>query len=246
LNRAGPGLAGADFTSHRVWNGNWLVQWKSLAADTQELQAVCDRFSLFLDLTPAKPFVIHGKDGVSVKGPAPGEASHYISFTRLLAKGQLSGQPVSGVAWMDHEFFTSPSAGSLAGWDWFAVQLDNDEELMLYRLRDKSGEPDAYSSGTFVDAKGGTRFLSAADFLLSPSGLWQSPDSRARYPIAWEISVPSLGLHLSETTSLASQELFTPRSVSPTYWEGAVNYSGEIHGQAIKGVGYLEMTGYQK
>src|SRR5579859_5000171 len=27
LNRAGPGLAGADAATGRVWNGNWQAQW---------------------------------------------------------------------------------------------------------------------------------------------------------------------------------------------------------------------------
>ena len=27
------------------------------------------------------------------------------------------------MAWMDHEFFTEPPNSNLAGWDWFAIQL---------------------------------------------------------------------------------------------------------------------------
>jgi predicted secreted hydrolase len=32
--------------------------------------------------------------------------------------------------------------------------------------------------------------------------------------------------------------------VSPSYWEGAVTYNGQMRGQPVSGVGYLEMTGY--
>ena len=35
LNRAGPGLAGADLKQQRVWNGNWQVRW---VGDRQSLQ----------------------------------------------------------------------------------------------------------------------------------------------------------------------------------------------------------------
>lgn len=249
LNRAGPSLAGSSLEQQRYWNGNWQVRWSSLASGSQELEAVCKRFNLHLSLTPAKPLVIHGKDGVSAKGPLPGEASHYLSFTRLAARGELSdwnnrSLALSGLAWMDHEFFSQTADESLAGWDWFAIQLNNNEEIMLYRLRRKSGQADRFSSGTYVDAQGRAHFLSASDFSLSPREIWHSAASGARYPIAWTISIPCLQLDLSEQTELRNQELFAKDSVTPTYWEGAVLYQGRIHSQPIEGVGYLEMTGY--
>ena len=247
-NRAGPGLAGSSLGEQRYWNGNWQVHWTSLATGKQELTAVCDEFSIKLDLNPEKPFVIHGQNGISRKGPLPAQASHYISYTRLGASGNIDSKSksfaVSGLAWMDHEFFTEPRDENLAGWDWFAIQLDNNEELMLYRLRLKSGAPDPYSSGTYVDSGNRAHFLAASDIEFSPSAIWQSPASGARYPLAWTVAVPSLGLDLNEKTALKNQELFSARGVSPAYWEGAVTYDGHIRAQTVKGVGYLEMTGY--
>ena len=254
LNRAGPGLAGATAgfkgEQQRCWNGNWQVSWDDAATGQQELQAVSDRLKIQLTLKPEKPFVIHGQNGVSTKGPLPGEASHYISFTRLAATGRAEwrGQSASltGLAWMDHEFFTGPRDGSLAGWDWFAVQLDNREDLMLYRLRNKSGEASPYSSGTYVDRNGKAHFLGAAQFKLSAIESWRSKLSGASYPISWKIEVPSLDLELWEQTSLKNEELFSSNGTTPTYWEGAVTYQGRSHGQPVKGLGYLEMTGYDK
>jgi predicted secreted hydrolase len=241
LNRAGPGLAG------QCWNGNWRVKWTT-DDGRQQLQAVGSDFTLTLSLEPSKPFVINGVDGVSQKGPAKGEASHYISFTRLKSEGTLvrggKNISVSGASWMDHEWFTEKQDPSLQGWDWFAIQLDNEEEIMLYRLRLNSGAVSPYSSGTFVDAKGNARHLSSADFTLTPGGNWRSPNSKATYPLAWHLEVPSLGLKLDEKTELRQQELYTPSSVSPGYWEGAVSYAGEEQGKVITGRGYLEMTGY--
>ncbi len=249
LNRAGPGLAGSSLAQQRYWNGNWQVRWTSLKTDEQQLRAVSNRFTLELNLKREKPVVIHGKDGISQKGPLRGQASHYISFTRLHVAGQLLGwngrsYKLDGLAWMDHEFFTQVNDNNLAGWDWFAIQLDDNEELMLYRLRTKSGEKDPFSSGTYVDAQGQAHFLSAADFLLSPGDTWRSAASGAQYPIAWKISIPCLQLELSEKTLLKNQELIAKDSVTPTYWEGAVMYDGRIHAKPVTGVGYLEMTGY--
>lgn len=247
LNRTGPGLAGASQQGARYWNGNWDVRW--LAPNgPQELQAVTDDFTLRLRMQSAKPPVIHGQNGISQKGPKPGEASHYISLTRLLSTGQLDygGQrfTVDGIAWMDHEFFTEQNDTDLSGWDWFAIQLDNHRELMLYRLRLKDGSESPYSSGTFVDEQGNSQALSAADFVLQPGRTWHSGKSDASYPVAWSISVPKLKLQLSETTPLEDQELSGEGSATPTYWEGAVDYNGTLQGQPTRGVGYLEMTGY--
>jgi predicted secreted hydrolase len=145
---------------------------------------------------------------------------------------------------MDHEFFTQPSNPTLSGWDWFSIQLDNNQELMIYRLRQKSGEPDPYSSGTYVDAKGVAHFLKSSEFSLTPAANWRSPLSGAAYPLSWQISVPSLGLSLTETTTLKNQELIGKTLISPTYWEGAVTYSGIMQARPVHGLGYLEMTGY--
>ncbi len=250
LNRAGPGLAGVSLGQRREWNGNWQVLWTDLSSGRQQLQAICDQFKLTLALTPAKPPVVNGKDGVSRKGPEPAQTSHYFSFTRIEAHGDIykdgKRAALSGLAWMDHEFFTGPSRTDLAGWDWFAIQLENDEELMLYRLRLKSGGISPYSSGTFVDSSGTAHFLDASEFSLSPSEKWRSSASGASYPANWTISVPSLDLRLSEWTDLKNQELFDENGLTPTYWEGAVSYAGAMQGKPLTGVGYLEMTGYAK
>lgn len=247
LNRAGPGLAGAGLTDRKYWNGNWQAKWISLETGEQELQAVTNKLSLNLRLTPGKPFAINGEDGISRKGPRPDEASHYISFTRLAAIGKLCWKnhefDVNGLAWMDHEFFSESADHGLAGWDWFAIQLDNREELMLYRLRSKSGS-DQYSSGTFVDAEGKAHHLGASQFSMKPLATWHSPNSGATYPVSWKISVPSVGLELTEQTALPNQELFDSRKLSPIYWEGAVSYDGTLREASVHGLGYLEMTGY--
>jgi predicted secreted hydrolase len=232
------------------WNGNWHVHWTSLDQSIQQLEAVSGQFTLRLTLHPAKPLVVHGRNGISQKGPDPSEASHYLSFTRLLATGSLESSTsrfqLNGLAWMDHEFFSEKRNGELAGWDWFAIQLDNGEEVMLYRLRLKSGAVSPYSSGTFIDAQGHGHFLKRADFSLAPGGEWKSPQSETRYPLAWHITIPCLGLQLDERTQLKNQELFSKDALTPTYWEGAVTYDGEMHGRQAHGVGYLEMTGYNQ
>jgi predicted secreted hydrolase len=252
LNRAGPGLAAADLDQARIWNGNWEVRWLEPTAPLghQKLRAVSEDFSLEIELTPQKPPVVHGEDGVSRKAAGPGRASHYISFTRLSAAGTLSlaGRQfeVNGLAWMDHEFSTDSMGPDQAGWDWMSIQLDNGEELMLYRMRRKDGSADPVSSGTFVDRDGRALHLDWSDIVMEPSEPWESPRTGGRYPLRWKVAVPRLKLTLECRAEFADQEVVSKRELSPTYWEGAVVYQGRAGEEQVGGVGYLEMTGYDK
>jgi len=240
LNRAGPGIAGISFDERRIWNGNWQSQWET-ASGAQILTAVAEGIRFELRLTPRKPAVIHGEKGVSQKSEGAGFASYYVSFPRLAVEGSLNGAAVTGLAWMDHEWFTDQLSPNQAGWDWFSIQLDNDTDLMLFQLRRTDGTTDPYSAGTFISRDGHATYLKRADFDLQPTGFWRSPKTGARYPVRWQISVPSLKITLDCTAALPDQELAAPDEQGTTYWEGAVAYSGSASGS-----GYLEMTGYDK
>jgi predicted secreted hydrolase len=243
LNRAGPGLAGANPAAGRIWNGNW-------SAGLDHLSAVTESFRLNLKTAARKPPVIHGANGVSQKAQGEGRASHYVSITRLAVSGdlQLEGETfqVSGTAWMDHEFFTHQLEPEQSGWDWLSIQLEDGTELMLFRLRRRDGTIDPFSAGTYIDAGGAARHLALSDFSLEPErgSEWTSQRSGGKYPLRWHIRVPSLGLDLQASTPLQSQELVSANGNSPTYWEGAMDYSGTRAGKPVRGVGYLEMTGY--
>ena len=248
LNRAGPGLAGASLDQQKVWNGNWQVLWRN---GQQELQAIAPDYALHLVMTSRKPPVVHGQNGISQKGAGAGNASHYISFTRLLTSGtiELNGTSysVEGTSWMDHEFFSSGLDNGEVGWDWLSLQLADNTELMLYRLRHNDGSVDPFSSGTYVDANGKTTYLGLRDFTMTPTGeTYASPITKAVYPVGWRVTIPSLGLDMRIRTPLASQELASGSYAGVSYWEGAIDISGTRRGAPVGGVGYLEMTGYAK
>jgi predicted secreted hydrolase len=230
LNRQGPGLAGASFDRRRIWNGNWSAQWQG---ENQTLDAVAEHFRFHLQLTPETPFVIQGENGVSQKAEGRGRASHYVSFPRLKVSGTINSLAVSGSAWMDHEWFTEQLTPNQVGWDWFSIQLDNHTELMLFELRHKDGSIDSYSSGTFIDARGVARHLRRDEFTLQPLAYWH------KYPVEWRLRVPALNIDLTSRAVMPDQELRVKQGGS-SYWEGAVDYAG-----TQKGVGYVEMTGYE-
>ena len=106
------------------------------------------------------------------------------------------------------------------------------------------GSADPVSSGTLVFADGRTQPLTAQDLTVESLDYWTSPRSKAQYPQHWRITAPSVGLTLDVKSLLADQELNTARSTRVMYWEGAVSATGQVHGTAVTGRGYVELTGY--
>lgn len=246
LNRAGPGIAGVDAAAGTIWNGNWKTQ---IGMRSHTLRGVGENFRIELEVAPQKEPVIHGQNGVSQKAEGKGHASHYISFTRMTTAGVvvLKGKryTVEGDTWMDHEFFSESMQGDEIGWDWLSIQLDDRSELMLYRLRHRDGSVDPYSSGTYVDNAGKVLHLALQDFSMTSAGeAWKSGRTGATYPIDWSVTIPELKLQIDISTPLKSQE-FVSR-FGPSYWEGAIDIRGRRQNQAVRGTGYLEMTGYSE
>lgn len=246
LNRAGVHWAGASESHLEVWNETWRV-----VQDDQgrhHVVADTDDFALDLRLEEGKGAVLQGDAGYSRKGADPGNASHYYSLTRMPASGtiRVGGRTVqvTGTAWMDHEFGTSTLEPGTQGWDWFALQLDDNRELMLYRFRRTDGAEDPYSSGTIVAPDASTRRLAAGDFVITPRRTWLSPATGARYPVEWDVTLPGTDTALRVRAVLDAQELTTQRSTNVTYWEGAVDVEGTLDGRPVDGRGYVELTGY--
>ena len=256
LNRSGPAWAGAATDAYRVWNEDWQATLEP--GGVHRLLAQGRDFGIDLRAIEDRAPALHGQDGYSRKGSAPGNASHYYSLTRMPTQGTLTlngrAVQVTGQSWMDHEFGTSFLEDGQDGWDWFSIQLDDGRDLMIFQLRRSDGTMDPRSSGTLIE--GGTPGAGTAarprqvpitlesGFRLEPGRTWTSPASRARYPVTWRVVVPGTGLDLTVTAIVDAQELHTPESTGISYWEGAIDVSGRSAGQAVKGRGYLEMTGY--
>ena len=276
--RGALGLAGAEADPFRVWLEDWSLAsagGEGVDGDDRSvgpedptfparLRAASDSFAVSLRLDRGKPPVLQGDRGLSPKGPEPGNASYYYSLTRMPTEGFVvlgsDTLRVEGTSWMDREWSTSALGPAVEGWDWFALQLDGNRELMYYRLRREDGTAASPSGGTWVEADGSHRSLSAGDVELTPVSWWESPDrgaraasnetgrvpgegdapERVRYPVSWEIAVPSEGLTVTVEPLLRDQEW----RGAFRYWEGAMEVRGTLEGEEIRGRGYLEMTGY--
>lgn len=233
-------------TSYYLKLGNWSVRE---AHGAHILRASIDGDVIFeASLQPQKPVALNGQSGVSFKDH--GEASRYFSYTRMAAEGDITwhGQTehFTGSAWMDREFGTWRSTENQKGWDWFSVQLDNDEELMVYHIRNSRNEPSAFSSGTFVNANGEHTPLAHQDFQLVTTDYWRSPRSGATYPSGWTLKVPRLQIELQVMPSLKDQELDTRGTTMIVYWEGSCRVQGTRDAQPVTGRSYVELVGYDR
>ncbi|WP_160107189.1 lipocalin-like domain-containing protein [Pseudomonas izuensis] len=235
--RGGVGQAGVRLAPFNAWIDDWRFSSRSSDADPLadvQLSVRDKSFSYQLRLTSNQPLVLQGDKGFSQKSEQ-GQASYYYSQPFFQASGllEIDGKPyqVSGPAWLDREWSSQPLTASQTGWDWFSLHLDSGEQVMLYRMRQKDGEP--YLTGTWTDAMGQTQLLHATDIRLIPQDTTRV--AGRSMPVRWSILIP--GKHLDIVISALNPKAWMDLRIP--YWEGPVQLSGSHGGQ-----GYLEMTGY--
>ncbi len=237
-------LAGASNQPVKVWLENWQLigQPNGRHGFPWQLSIQDQQMSLDLSLTSHKPVVLQGNEGLSQKSPAPGNASYYYSLSRLETHGTLNigghSYQVSGTSWLDREWGSSQLAKSQVGWDWFSIQLYDNQELMYYQLRTQDGKAHTSSQGKWVDQAGDTQAINPSGIQLTPLAWWTADDGKT-YPIKWRLQYPNNNSDLIIEAQVADQYMTT----LVHYWEGTVSIVDAHTGESL-GVGYLEMTGY--
>lgn len=201
-------------------------------------------YAVRLEVETTKPAALHDGDGYIDYGN--GTASYYYSWTRLRVAGEIDTgdgwEPVTGSAWMDHQWgdFATYQDG---GWDWFAMQLDDGTDVMLYLIRGACGEA-LRIDGSVVAPDGELAVLGAGDFAVTATAEWTSTTTGATYPSGWLLEIPALDLAMSVTPTLLDQELDTRRTTGVVYWEGEAVVQGTYGDEPIEGLAYVELTGY--
>jgi predicted secreted hydrolase len=243
-SRGADGLAGASGDPFRVWLEDWTLEALDAEGTTVRLRAQEDGLGLDLILKSLKPIVAHGEQGLSAKSEEWGNASYYLSYTRLATEGTLliDGRRVlvRGLSWFDHEWSTSALGERAVGWDWFGLQMSDNRELMMYLIRNDDGSIDEVSAGTLVEPDGTVIQLGQDQFQIQILDRWKSENSQGDYPSEWRITVSEYGVDILVEPWLEDQEM----DISIIYWEGAVTLHGFSRGQEVEGRGYVELTGY--
>lgn len=216
------GLAGAATRSTEAWIDDWRF---ALQGDTYRASIPARDFTLQLALKAARAPLLQGEAGFSRKGHRREEASYYYSRPQLAASGTLDGEPVSGLAWLDHEWSSQYLAPEAAGWDWCGINLAGGRSLTAFRIRDRQG-------GTHYAPPG---------VAFEPLRTWRSPRTGVEYPVAMRVTANGKAYDLEPL--MQDQELDARATTGTVYWEGAVR---ALQAGREVGRGYLELTGYWK
>ena len=148
---------------------------------------------------------------------------------------------------MDHEFGSAALRENQQGWDWFSIQLDNDAELMLYVIRRTDGTPDVTSSGSLIASDGSVIHIRREQMRITPLLAMEVEEERRDVSDGLARRAAAVRRRARRSQPLLrEQELLTKGSTQITYWEGAVDVTGSFGGNAVRGEGYVEMTGYDK
>jgi predicted secreted hydrolase len=247
IARQGFGLAYAkpDNTDLR------LDKWSMVRAPDGHYDVSADAagFALHLTFTPTQAPLLQGANGYFRKGPLREQASYYYSEPQLRVTGSVTRPavdgttgahtPVTGSAWLDHEWFTQ-FAHDAVGWDWLGANLSDGAALMAFKLRDIDGHV-VSAHAALRNADGRVTQYGPGDVDFTPTRQWRSPRTNTQYPVATVVRTGDTRWQL--TPLLDDQELDSRESTGVLYWEGAVTVSRD--GQRA-GHGYLELTGYGK
>ena len=219
----------------KIDNWRWIGTGEELFPASLAVDG--DQFSYQLSLNANAPYQLQGEQGYSVKSADGSVASHYYSQPFIQVSGQVTlkgeSHQVTGEAWLDREWSSQFLNKDQAGWDWFALRLDDGSTLMLFQLRGESDSETSFYSGRRMFADGSGRNIESDEIAIEVLD-WHQIDTN-RYPISWKINIPSESIQL--TTQALNPDAKIPLSIS--YWEGPVVISGSHQGE-----GYMELTGY--
>lgn len=239
--RAGFDLASASEHDTAITLRDW-----SLVREGQSYAASlpANGFGLDLQFTATQPVLLQGNEGISRKGPLPGEFSHYYSQPQLGVRGTLRLGPQSfdlkgGRAWLDHEWSDELLDPQAVGWDWIGMNLDDGSALTAFRIRDGAGRA-LWDGGSFRSGPGDLRIFHHGEVAFNARQHWQSPATQTVYPAQWSVATPAGNYSVNAVVD--NQELDSRASTGAIYWEGLSDLA-DSRGRHV-GRGYLEMTGY--
>jgi len=233
--------AGVSSEPFSAWMDDWALQSTTSTWLPLEVKARQDEFALQLELNSTSPLVLQGEAGFSQKH-TNGGGSFYYSHPFLNANGELlvNGQTVAvtGEAWLDREWSSQFLQAGQVGWDWFSLHLESGEKLMLFQLRQGTGNKGSenFLHGKLMAPDGSTSSLNPDQIKLQ---VVQASDVAGRdLPLHWQVVLPQINRHLSIKPLHPEQWL----DVDFPYWEGVIIVDGD--GPENSGRGYMELTGY--
>ena len=239
---------GNTATNTNYWYSFTNDDWKIEATDNYHKVVVSSaNHTLNLNMIGSGDVMLHNSSGyISDENGW----TYYYTEPNLETSGQLTlnGEisDVVGSSWMDHQWGEFTVAGYPSGWQWFGMQLPNNQYLMLSESRTTDANRSTYA--TFRDSSGSTHHVSQEDIELITLDYWASSKTNAIYPRKWILSIKKHSILLEIESAVADQELteaFPPQTI---YWEGVATISGIINGYYFTEKddyrAFVELVGY--
>ena len=176
--------------------------------------------------------------------------TYYYSYPRMQANGVLTidGRKVDvkGEVWFDHQWGDFFVVGKPAGWQWFAVHLDDGRSLMVAEVRGAGGEVLAID-GTLIQSGSEQHVLDDEQdgIALEVQEYWTSPRTAGEYPAGWRLRVDSIDLDILMMPSITDQEIpaLPYGNQAAAYWEGRIDVTDTSSGESL-GRAFAELSGY--
>ena len=164
------------------------------------------------------PLVVNGTGYIQL----PKGHSGYYSQTRLKAAGHLTingaRKKVTGIQWIDRQWLGTSFVGNIHySYEWWALQLDNNEEAIMFRIWDINSDAIAMTLLEINHADGKREHVDGFTLTDLPSG--------------WHLSAPQTGWDLTIVPALKGQHT----------WHSC-KITGTIKGKPVTGVGTAELA----
>jgi len=204
---------------------------------------------ILLKTKPKAPVSLYRDSGYEQYGNK-GKAGYY-SYPALEAKGKLflnnKWVKVKGDLWYDRQWNCGNLITNKVGWNWISITLDNGQKFMTYKVFNRNND-ETVSSVACIDENSKTLHFDDKDMKLNALEYWKSPHSKKKYPIKWQLIIPSKNYNMVITPLLKDQELQLKfyNIANLFYWEGMCKVEADINGEKINGRAYLEMYNHKK
>jgi len=218
----------------KIGSSQWTM---TLENGQDQLTGKAPDFSFDLQLQSPDQIVLQDDDGLLDFGEA-GE-SYYYSRPRMATQGGLTldgrTYQVTGESWFDHQW--GEFSATVLNWNWFALQLDDGSDIMLFGITDFGGK-EVFNGGTY-SRNGQTIVFDKAAFDLREEGYWTSEKTKMTYPIDWtlDLRLPTETISVNLNAVKRASEFDARNSTYSVYWEGPIAISGSHSGK-----GFLEVS----
>ncbi|HKY63189.1 MAG TPA: lipocalin family protein [bacterium] len=171
-------------------------------------------------------------------------SNYYYSRTRNALVGKVTDggktKVVFGEGWSERQAAIHEQ-GDVKMF-WYAIRLDNGEELMLFDVTMRQTGAPVIRTGTraFAPPFCGYEELTGEDFEMTTGGSWVSPETGVEYPTVFYADIPSRDIHLTLTPLLPNQEVFNTLGLFHSFYNGAATVEGTVDGQPVSGTAEVQ------